>query len=332
MKALKTIGIILAVIVAVILVMGLIAPRTVEVERSVVIDAPRTAVFLHLQYFEKQEVWSPWMSLDPNAQQEIRGTDGTVGAVHYWKGNKDVGEGEQEITALVPDERLETHLRFVGQGEANAFLAAADVPDGTEVTWGFSSTSPFPLNAMNLFMDIEGFVGKDYETGLNNLKKLVEGQTYRGYQVQQMESPTKYFIGIRKKVSFEEMQPAMAEYLPKAHAAVTAAGIEMAGMPSSLYYAWDEENQQTDMAIVIPVKEKATVEGWETFEIPAGQMLLINYYGAYEDIGEAHYAMDDYIKANNLEGLEPVCEEYVTDPDTEPDTAKWLTRLYYPVK
>lgn len=335
MKALKTIGIILAVLVAAVLVMGLVAPKTVELERSVVIDAPREAVFPHLQYMDHHKAWSPWLERDPNVQEEIRGTDGTVGAIYYWKGNKEVGEGEQEITAIVPNERIETQLRFVGQGEANAFLAAADASAGTEVTWGFHTETPFPWNAMNLFMDIEGLVGKDYETGLNKLKKLIEedmSKTYRGYQVQEMDAPTKYFIGVRKTVKFADMQAAIAEHLPKAHAAVQAAGIEMAGMPCDLYYNWDEANQQTDMAIVLPVKEKASVDGFETFEIPAGKALVIDYRGAYDNLGEAHYAMDDYLTEHSLEARMPVYEEYVTDPGQEPDTSKWLTKIVYPIK
>jgi effector-binding domain-containing protein len=39
--------------------------------------------------------------------------------------------------------------------------------------------------------------------------------------------------------------------------------------------------------------------------------------------------MDDYLKANKLKAGAPVIEEYVTDPGTEPDESKWLTKIYY---
>ena len=39
--------------------------------------------------------------------------------------------------------------------------------------------------------------------------------------------------------------------------------------------------------------------------------------------------MDDYFKANGLEPSKLVMEEYVTDPGAEPDTSKWLTKIYY---
>lgn len=333
MKALKTIGIILGLMIVIVLVLGLIAPKTVSTERSIVINAPRAVVFPHLQYFEKQQAWSPWNERDPNMKSEIVGTDGSVGAINRWE-SETQGIGEQEITALVPNERMETHLRFKGQGEADAFMAAADADGGTKVTWGFSSTSPYPMNVMNLFMDIAGMVGKDYEAGLSKLKTMIEStpKTYNGYQVQAVESPAKYFVALRETIAIDKVSEGYAKNLGKIVAAVQQAGIEMAGMPCGMFFRWDEAKGEADLAYAIPVATKAIVKGYETIEVPAGKLLVVDYYGAYAGTGEAHIAMDEYVKENNLEALVPVWEEYITDPGTQPDTAKWLTKVYYPIK
>ncbi len=336
MKALKTIGIILGAIILVLVVIGLIAPKSISTEKSIVINAPPEAVFPYLQYFEKQQAWSPWNERDPDMKSEIIGIDGTVGAINRWESATE-GNGEQEITELVPNERMATVIRFDGMGTAEAYLNAEDTDEGTEVTWGFYSKTPFPWNVMNVFMGIQGMLEKEYEKGLNNLKTLVETQaamkkTYRGYDVQVVDAPASYFIGIRKVVPMPEMQSGFAENLPKVFEAVQKAGIEMAGMPCGVYYTWDEANQSTDMAFAIPVKSKATVKGYETIEVPAGKLLVIDYLGNYEGVGEAHLAMDEYLKEHGLEGAAPVWEEYVTDPGQEPDTAKWLTKVRYPIK
>ncbi len=333
MKALKIIGIILGLIIVLVLVLGLIAPKTITTEKSILINAPREVVFPHLQYFEKQKAWSPWIERDPNMKSEIIGTDGSVGAVNRWE-SKTEGNGEQEVTALVPNERMETHIRFKGQGEADAFMAAADADGGTKITWGFSSTTPYPMNVMNLFMDIAGMVGKDYEAGLNKLKAMIESmpKTYSGYQVQAIESPTKYFIALRETIAIDKVAEGYAKNLGKIAAAVQQAGIEMAGMPCGLFFRWDEAKGETDLAYAIPVATKALIKGYETIEVPAGKLLLVDYYGAYDGTGVAHAAMDEYVKENNLESLVPVWEEYVTDPTKQPDTSKWLTKVCYPVK
>jgi len=54
--------------------------------------------------------------------------------------------------------------------------------------------------------------------------------------------------------------------------------------------------------------------------------------GGYNGLEQAHLAMDDYMKANNLENQPPVIEEYITDPGSEPDSNKWVTKITYLVK
>jgi hypothetical protein len=49
-------------------------------------------------------------------------------------------------------------------------------------------------------------------------------------------------------------------------------------------------------------------------------------------MGEAHMAMDDHIKKNNMEFVAPVIEEYYAGPGTEPDSNKWMTKIIYFVK
>jgi effector-binding domain-containing protein len=44
-----------------------------------------------------------------------------------------------------------------------------------------------------------------------------------------------------------------------------------------------------------------------------------------------HMGMDEYMKEKSLTQT-LVLEEYVTDPMTEKDTAKWQTNIYYLVK
>jgi hypothetical protein len=97
MKALKIVLGVLFAIVLVIIVLGLLGPKHVHLERSVEIDAPADFVFEHANSFEKNMLWSPWEEKDPNMTKTIERTDGTVGAVYSWKGNSEVGEGSQKM-------------------------------------------------------------------------------------------------------------------------------------------------------------------------------------------------------------------------------------------
>ncbi|HRJ13701.1 MAG TPA: GyrI-like domain-containing protein, partial [Saprospiraceae bacterium] len=113
--------------------------------------------------------------------------------------------------------------------------------------------------------------------------------------------------------------------------ALQAAGIELDGMPSGLYFTWDEAAQTTDFAAAFPVKSKVEIKGFTTVEMPAGTRLSVDYYGPYEKIAPAHEAIDAYIQRNKWQHGAMAVEEYVTDPGMEPNPAKWLTKVTYPV-
>lgn len=164
-------------IVLLILVLATIAPKAYNVSRSIEINRPKDEVFAHLKSLKKQNEWSPWARRDPDMQQKFTGTDGEVGAINYWNGNKQVGEGEQEITKIVEGERVESELRFLKpfKSTSDAYLVTESVDgDRTKVIWGFSGQNKFPMSIMMLFMSMDKAVGKDFEEGLSNLKATLE--------------------------------------------------------------------------------------------------------------------------------------------------------------
>ncbi len=163
-------------IVALILLLGMIAPKKYHVHRSTIINKDKSSVFEFLRYLKNAEKWSPWEEKDPNMNKQFKGTDGEVGALSSWQGNKDVGEGEQEITKIIPDERIESTLRFFKpwKSTSDAYLALNDADRGTKVTWGFSGKHPFIGSIFMLFMNMDKAVGSDFEKGLAKLKTHLE--------------------------------------------------------------------------------------------------------------------------------------------------------------
>ncbi len=164
-------------LVLLILILAILAPKTYNVSRSIVINQPKDTVFKILRSLKEQDKWSPWAKRDPDMKKEFRGTDGEVGSVSYWNGNKEVGEGEQEITKIIDGERIEGELRFLKPRklESDCYFETREVAAGnTEVTWGFSGKNKFPFSIVMLFMSMDKMVGKDFEEGLSALKSMLE--------------------------------------------------------------------------------------------------------------------------------------------------------------
>lgn len=164
-------------LVVLILILAMIAPKSYNVFRTIEVSKPKAEVFEYLKYLKKQEEWSPWAKKDPDMDRKFTGTDGKVGAVSYWNGNKEVGEGEQEITKIIEGERIEGELRFLKpfKSTSDCYLQVDELNDNkTKVTWGFSGKNKFPMSIMMLFMNMDKMVGKDFEEGLQSLKSKLE--------------------------------------------------------------------------------------------------------------------------------------------------------------
>lgn len=157
-------------------ILHFIAPKTYHVERKIVVSANIDTVFKSLCSLKDQQVWSPWGSKDPNMTIKYNGTDGQVGSTTYWIGNKEVGEGEQEITKIEPTSYIETELRFLKPYESNStgFFTTKRVAEGTEVTWGFKGNNTFPTTLMMVFMNMDKAIGPDFEKGMADFKSFIE--------------------------------------------------------------------------------------------------------------------------------------------------------------
>jgi hypothetical protein len=164
-------------LVALFLLAGLVISKDISATKEIVINKPVGEVFNYIKYLKNQQNYSKWATLDPAMKNEFRGTDGQPGFVNSWSGNKKVGVGEQEITAIEEGKALHTDLRFIKPFKSFAkstMTTEAVSSNSTKVTWGFESKMNYPMNVMKLFMNMSEMIGKDFSTGLGNLKTLLE--------------------------------------------------------------------------------------------------------------------------------------------------------------
>jgi hypothetical protein len=165
-------------IVVLFLLLSMIGPKDYTVTRSITINKARSEVYDHMKSLVTFDEWSPWAKRDPNMEKTFRGTDGEVGFVSHWKGNKQVGEGEQEIVKLVENERIEMHLTFLKpfKAESDTWWDLTDDDEGTLVTWGIYGENKSPIQrVMGLVMNMDSMMGKDFNQGLKTLKQQLEG-------------------------------------------------------------------------------------------------------------------------------------------------------------
>ena len=163
-------------IVLLIILLILVAPLDFTMERQVIINKSKDVVFPYLKLLKNQDYWSAWNLKDPNMKQELKGTDGTVGAINAWESkNKNVGIGSQEIKKITEGERIDMELRFKEPMEVvhqAYFIVKSNAQNQTTVSWGFKGKTKRPMNVM--FPLMKGMILKEFDQGLNNLKNILE--------------------------------------------------------------------------------------------------------------------------------------------------------------
>ncbi|UAY50984.1 SRPBCC family protein [Ferruginibacter albus] len=178
MKILKKILLTILVLIVLVLIAGLFIKKDHLIEREIVINKPKQEVFDYIKMIKNQDNYSYWNMQDPNMKKEYTGTDGTVGFVSKWQSdNKNVGDGEQTITAVKEGERIDMGLHFIKpfDSKASAYMITDAVDAGsTKVKWAFACKTPYPMNILCLFMNMDKMLGDQLNTGLTNLKNVLE--------------------------------------------------------------------------------------------------------------------------------------------------------------
>jgi len=100
-------------VIALLLIIALFMKREHYVKREIIINAPRQKVFDYLKLLKNQDEFNKGAMEDADRKKEFKGTDGTVGYIYSWSGNKNAGVGEKEIKNISDGRSIEMEIRFV---------------------------------------------------------------------------------------------------------------------------------------------------------------------------------------------------------------------------
>ena len=176
---LKKVLIGLGALVAILLVVVATRPNTYHVERSTKIAAPADVIFSSVNDFKAFPEWSPWAKRDPNMKVTVSAQSAGVGATYAWEGNKQVGKGKMTLTESQAPTHTKEKLEFLEPFPSVADTGFNIKPEGDSaatVTWYMDGKSNFMGKAMSLVMDMDKMIGKDFEEGLANLKRVSEAK------------------------------------------------------------------------------------------------------------------------------------------------------------
>ncbi len=176
MNIILTILFAIAGVIALLLIIALFMKKEHYVKCEIIINAPSQKIFDFLKLLKNQDQFNKWaMAGKQSRKEEFKGTDGTIGFIYSWSGNKSVGVGEKEIMNMVEGKRIETEIRFLKPMRVSAsviFEIEAESENQTKVNLINTGTLKYPLNIM-VPMAEKNFP-KDMDESLSTLKNILE--------------------------------------------------------------------------------------------------------------------------------------------------------------
>jgi uncharacterized protein YndB with AHSA1/START domain len=173
-----TVALVIAVLVAALLGFAATRPNAFRVQRSLAIQAPPQRIFNLIADFHQWGLWSPYEKIDPLMRKTFSGAESGRGAVYNWSGNSKAGEGCMEITSTAEPSKIVIKLDFLKpfEGHNTAEFTMQLAATSTKVTWAVYGPQSFLLKFLSIFMNMDKMLGKEFESGLANLKAISESQ------------------------------------------------------------------------------------------------------------------------------------------------------------
>ncbi len=170
------IAVVLAIVIAIVLILAATKPNTFSVRRATTVKAPPERIFPLINDFRQWGSWSPYENKDPAMKRSYSGAADGKGAVYGWEGNKNVGSGRMEILDTSEPSKIVIKLDFFTpfEGHNTAEFTMLPQGDATNLTWLMHGPASFMSKVMQVFINLDNMIGKDFEIGLADLKRLTE--------------------------------------------------------------------------------------------------------------------------------------------------------------
>jgi hypothetical protein len=191
-------------LVAILAAVAVGLPAHVTVARSVVINAPESAVFPYVNNLHRLGDWSPWKLRDPQLTMTYGGPEEGKGAQIQWTSQKpSIGTGSMSISDSNLNRSVALAANF-NNVEGTSTFEIAPSGSGSKLTWSFGyDTGSSPLKRWKALM-LDSFIGAEYRAGLDKLKEKIEADR------RPLASPTLSVTPPAPSVSSQPEQPSAA--------------------------------------------------------------------------------------------------------------------------
>ncbi len=154
--------------------------------------------------------------------------------------------------------------------------------------------------------------------------------TDRKYEIQVEELNEQPVLHQRFECPAAELTARFGEVLPAVFQQAMASGSPPAGPPYARYHGMGEN---IDVEAGIPTAGPAQASGEiRAGTLPGGPAAVTMHIGSFDGLGAAHEALAKWAADNGRQPSGGSWEMYLSDPEQEPDSSTWQTRIVLPLE
>jgi hypothetical protein len=307
------------------------------VERSKVINSPKSAVFNYVNDYKNWEDFGSWTAQDP--EMKIKYPQNTIGkgASYSWEGKE--GNGSMKTIFVKENDSIAQKMNYEGTA-SNVFWSFKDTVGGTKVTWKTTGKMSFLFKIYTAFNGgVDKVIGGMYEKSLANLDKTLDYEinTYAVKVDGLVKKPETFYL---RQTFTSEISKVIKNFrivAPKILTFCEKNNLPLAGKPFIIYHTYDLVNGLAKISICVPIKTPIyTSEGSDllTGKLEAYEAVKTTLTGDYSHITQALDKAKAYRNAKQIVADPSLShiEVYTTGKTETKSPSKWVTEIYYPTK
>ena len=307
------------------------------VERSKIINSPKSNVFNFVNDFRNWEDFGSWMTQDPTIKINYSAKTIGAGASYSWEGKE--GSGDLKTLFVKENDSISQKMNYNGNS-SSVFWSFKDTIGGTKVTWKTNGKMNFSMKVYSAFNGgINAIIGKMYENSLVSLDKTLDFEinTFTVKVDGLAKMPATFYLHQTFTSEISKVIKNSRIVFDKINAFCNQNDIERHGKPFLLYHTYDLATGLTRLSFCVPIKKEIFTSAGS--DILSGKLeefeaVKTTLTGDYSHTKKAVDKATAYINENRIV-LDPTFSHLALFKVRKTEIkspSKWVTEMYYPIK
>jgi len=327
MKALlKTLYFFLLLIVLFLLI-GVFLPKGSQVGSSIIVNSSSEIIFDQINLITRWGNWVPWSNIDSASSIEFGDITEGKGASYTWLSPK-TGPGTVTITESNPKTKVVADFVFEKQGNSQSIWTLKNNKGMTVINWEYRNPSLKYFERYFVVFFKKNLI-QTMDVALQKLKETCQDlRLDRISDVKEVMVPQKHSIVIYGSCSIKDLETEKNKVIAKLSNYMQRRKIEPIDKPFTIFM---KKDSIVSFACGMQIPESTwSWEVYQYYKIDSCRAIMIEHWGKTES-NKPYMALTDYMNENKLIVEGNPWEISIVSPETEPDTSKWQTEIYYPV-